>query len=299
MTERYKRLSVAGFVAALLILVALTASAQESADPPRGEAQRESWQKVDEIFRAMGVKPGAAVADIGAGSGFFTRRLSTAVGAQGRVHAVEVGAEPLKRLRARVDSEKLSNVRIIEAAVDDPKLPAGSLDAALIVNAYHEMTAHQAMMTRIRAALKPGGRLVIVEPISPARRGSTRAEQTQSHEIDARFVRKEARDAGFHGIELVDPFTVRHGGQDQEWMLVLSPPASDWQDPSLRITPEEFEQAQRKHGVLLLDVRGEASFRRGHMPGAVMMTDKELDQIAKGNVGNLKSEKRLIVTYCS
>lgn len=297
--RRYQsRWRAAVVLAAGMLGAAADAVAQERSGRAKTEEQRESWQKVGEIFKAMGVKPGAVVADIGAGDGFFTSRLSAAVGAEGRVLAVDVGANPLKRLRARVEEEKLSNVEVIEGTTDDPKLPAGTLDAALIVNAYHEMTEHQAMLAKIKAALKPEGRLIIVEPIAPSRRNATRAQQTSNHEIDPSFVRKEARDAGFHAIELVDPFTERHSGRDHEWMLVLSLPAAEWQDPKLRITPDEF-RALPAAGVLLLDVRGEESFGKGHLPGAVMMTDKELDEFAKGNVAALRGEKRLIVTYCS
>ncbi len=189
------------------------------------ETQREAWQKVPEIFDAMLVKPGAVVADIGAGGGFFTSRLSTAVGAEGRVLAVDVAADALGRLRKRVADDALTNVTVVAGAVDDPKLAEGSLDAILIVNAYHEMTQHQLMLAKMKAALKPGGRLVIVEPIAPSRREARREDQARNHEIGAEFVRADAKAAGFAEVALHDPFTARAHGNDQEWMLVLTPAA--------------------------------------------------------------------------
>ena len=187
----------------------------------RDGEQREQWQKVADIFEAMLVKPGAVVADVGAGDGFFTTRLSAAVGPQGRVLAVDIGADALRRLRGRIKDDQLTNVEVVEGTAADPKLPEGSLDAALIVNAYHEMTEHQAMLARIKAALKPGGRLVIVEPISPSRRDGTREAQARNHEIAVDFVREDARAAGFTQVALHDPFTRRPQGNDDEWMLVL------------------------------------------------------------------------------
>ena len=202
--------------------VATYPSAQSRAGA-HGESQREGWQKVGEIFDAMQVKPGAVVADIGAGDGFFTSRLSKAVGPDGHVHAVDVAADTLRRLRKRVEDDKLANVTVIEGAVDDPRLPEASLDAILIVNAYHEMTQHQLMLAKMKAALKAGGRLVIVEPIAASRRDVTRKEQARNHEISADFVRADAREAGFTEIELRDPFTTRVQSKDEEWMLVLTP----------------------------------------------------------------------------
>lgn len=310
---------MAAVLALAVILAAAPAWAQQSRADRHDATPREQWQKVDEIFAAMQVKPGAAVADIGAGDGFFTTRLAAAVGTNGRVLAVDIGASALRRLRARVAADALTNVDVIEGAVDDPRLPAGSLDAALIVNAYHEMTEHQAMLTNIRAALKPGGRLVIVEPISPGRRSSPRAEQTRNHEIAIDFVREDARAAGFAHVSMIDPFTSRPHGRrtDEEWMLVLTPAgpegsapppaagaaevfssASDaWKAPELRISIEEFKKRAAAGNVLVLDVRDPASYRAGHLPGAVLMTPEELSTPA--GAAKLTGEKRLIVAYCS
>jgi len=216
-----------------LVAVSMSAhSAAQSCAGGHGESTRETWQKVGEIFEAMQVKPGAVVADVGAGDGFFTTRLSKAVGAEGRVHAVDVAADALGRLRKRVADDALANVTVVEGAGDDPRLPEGSLDAILIVNAYHEMNQHQLMLARMRAALKRGGRLVIVEPIARSRRDSKREDQTRNHEIAADFVRDDARAAGFTEIALHDPFTTRPHNKEEEWMLVLTPAPASGQLPS-------------------------------------------------------------------
>jgi ubiquinone/menaquinone biosynthesis C-methylase UbiE len=211
---------------ALVLLVTLQGGGQ-AALVQRGtgdrarEAKREKDQRVGDIFTAMGVKPGAVVADIGAGEGFFTVRLSEAVGAEGRVLAVDISASVLRSLRARVEREGLANVEVVEGTTSDPRLPEAALDAALIVNAYHEMTEHQAMLEHIRKALKPGGRLVIVEPISAERRDSTRDEQTRRHEIAPGFVEQDAKSAGYEVAALEDPFSSHHG-HGSEYMIVLT-----------------------------------------------------------------------------
>lgn len=298
-------------VGVVFVLTTLPALAQDAArSRPHGEESREQWQRVDDVFRAMGVAPGAAVADLGAGDGFFTVRLAKAVGEQGRVYAVDISAAALRRLRTRVTNEKLSQVEVIEATTDDPKLPMGTLDAVLIVNAYHEMKAFKEILPKLRSALKPDGRLVIIEPISSGRRDGTRDEQTRNHEIAIDYVRQDARDAGFAQVSMQDPFTTRANGHGDMWLLVLRPAATetakkggwtstksqDWQAPELRMSPEAFKRLA-PDDVLVLDVRDDEMFRAGHLPNAVLMTIEELG--TSEGIAKLKNEKRTIVTYCS
>lgn len=202
------------------------ALAQGSSGRRDQESRREEQQRVPDVLKAMGVAPGAVVADIGAGQGFYTVRLARAVGETGRVYAVDVSAQALRSLRARVKEESLSNVEVIEGEPADPKLPEATLDAALIVNAYHEMKDGEAILTQIHRALKPGGRLVILEPISPGRRDATREEQTKQHEIAPEFVKMDAEGAGFAVVSLQDPFS-NHHGHGNEYLLVLTPAGGD------------------------------------------------------------------------
>ena len=200
-----------------------TIVAGQAQGPARGETGRDAWQRVPDIFAAMGITEGSAVADIGAGSGYFTARLSKAVGATGRVYAVDVSTSALNGLRQRVEREGLTNVEVIQGAAADPRLPEGRLDAALIVNAYHEMAEHQSMLTAIRRALKPSGRLVIVEPIAEAGRGAPRASQEKQHQIAPQYVQQDAVGAGFVIVKLEDPFTRRSGNETPEYLLALTP----------------------------------------------------------------------------
>lgn len=296
---------MAAVLAAGMIWAPVPAPAQGAREASH-ESRRDEWQKVDEIFRAMQVKPGAVVADVGAGDGFFTTRLAEAVGAGGRVHAVDVNPVALSRLKSRIAEAGHANVEIVQGTVDDPKLAPGSIDAALIVNAYHEMDEHQAMLAKIRAALKPGGRLVIVEPISESRLTASRRDQTRNHEIAIDLVKADASAAGFVEVASHDPFTSRPSGHGVEWMLVLTPAGGagsvfssrneDWKAPELRISLAELAKLPPAE-VLLLDVRDPQSYRRGHLPGAVLMTPEEL--ATPEGQAKLRGEPRLIVAYCS
>jgi predicted methyltransferase len=271
------------------------------------EGRREQWQNVGGIFAEMGVRPGANVADIGAGDGFFTSRLARAVGENGRVFAVDIDDAAIARLRKRLQEEGIENVTIVKGTIDDPKLPAVTLDAALIVNAYHEMEQHQSILAALRRALKPDGRLVIVEPVTPARRGRPRADEAKNHEVDPEYVLQDARAAGFAVVSLEDPFTRRD--TDIEWLMTLrpgdmppvtptrSPEPSDTElkDPSLRIPIDELLTLSSTGAVTVVDVRDENSFIAGHIPGAIWIPLSSIER----SLEQLRALAKPVVTYCS
>lgn len=216
-----RRRCTAIVVCGVLAAAASTAAGQRAERGPT-ESDRDGWQKVPEIFAAMKISAGSRVADIGAGSGFFTARLARAVGPRGRVFAADINPNMVRELRERVAREKLANVEVIAATDADPRLPA-SLDAVLIVNAYHEMDEHQAILDAIRRSLKLDGRLVIVEPIAGAREKTSRAEQHANHEIAIDYVVEDLRQAGFAITERRDRFVENLLDRDTEWLLVANP----------------------------------------------------------------------------
>jgi ubiquinone/menaquinone biosynthesis C-methylase UbiE len=124
---------------------------------------RDLWQRPDQIMDAMGIADGSVVADIGAGSGWFTIRLARRVGPQGLVWAEDVQKEMITALSRRVSREGLANVRTQLGLNNDPRLPANSLDAVLVVDAYHEIEDRVAMLSNIARALKPQGRIGVVD----------------------------------------------------------------------------------------------------------------------------------------
>lgn len=135
---------------------------------PDRDAANESGQ----LIRLLGIRKGMTVADIGAGSGYHTVRLSPVVGPQGRVYAQDVMASYLADLRAEVARRKLANVEVILASEDDPGLPANSVDRAIMVHMYHEVSQPYALLWRLAESLKPGALVGVIDlNRSPAQHG--------------------------------------------------------------------------------------------------------------------------------
>lgn len=211
---------LAGLCAA--VLAAPAARAQEE--------NRDEWQRVPEVVRALGIGPGGRVADVGAGSGFFTERLSPIVGPDGRVFAVDVSDRSLRELERLARERRLGNVTVVRGALDDPRLEPASVDAVLVVDAYHDMEAPAPMLAGMLRALRPGGRLVMVDfaPSGP-RVGASRAVQTARHELSPETAARELADAGFEVVERVDAFARQPGSRGRaytQWMLVARRPAN-------------------------------------------------------------------------
>jgi len=124
---------------------------------------RDAWQKPDQIMDTLGIADGSAVADLGAGGGWFTIRLARRVGPNGVVYAEDIQKLMLEAIFRRVAREGLRNVRTVLGAADDPRLPLGSLDAVLILDVYHEMEDPVALLRNVKRSLKPTGRIGIVD----------------------------------------------------------------------------------------------------------------------------------------
>ena len=127
----------------------------------RPERSRE--ERPDLLLAEQQLKPGMVVADIGAGSGYHTRRMAEAVGKAGKVYAVDVQPQMVQMLSAIAREERYSNVKPILSTVDNVKLPAGSVDLAVMVDVYHELEFPLEVLQSIVKSLKPGGRVVFVE----------------------------------------------------------------------------------------------------------------------------------------
>jgi precorrin-6B methylase 2 len=125
--------------------------------------EREKEEQPAILLKALGLKPGDVVADIGAGSGYFTFRLAPRVGAKGKVLAVDIQEEMLALIRKRMQQEKRANIQPILGTESDPKLPPNAVDLILMVDVYHEFSFPFEMTAALVKALKPGGRLVFVE----------------------------------------------------------------------------------------------------------------------------------------
>ena len=126
-------------------------------------SERRGEEDPDRALDLLAIPKGAAVADVGAGSGYMTVKLSTRVGPTGRVYATDIQPEMLRLLGRRLTIQQVTNVILVQGAVDDPRLPQSAVDLELLVDVYHEFSAPQAMLRHLRDALKSGGRLVLLE----------------------------------------------------------------------------------------------------------------------------------------
>jgi ubiquinone/menaquinone biosynthesis C-methylase UbiE len=126
-------------------------------------SERDDEEAPDVALNVLKIPKGASVADIGAGSGFITERLSVRVGPSGRVFANDVQPQMLQMLARRLAVRKITNVTLVQGTSDDPKLDPASVDLEIMVDVYHGLSQPQAMLRHLREALKPGGRLVLLE----------------------------------------------------------------------------------------------------------------------------------------
>lgn len=163
---------------------------------------REAWQKPDEIMDVLGIADGAAVADIGAGAGWFTIRLARRVGPNGMVYAQDVQRQMLDAIRRRVAREGLRNVETRLGSGSSPNLPARTLDAVLVVDVYPEVEDRVAFLRNLAGALRPGGRIGVVN-YRPGRGGPGPAP-SEGVRVDSGSVEKDAESAGLRMLARQD-----------------------------------------------------------------------------------------------
>lgn len=168
--------------------------------------EREQEEHCSALLKLLDVSPGAVVADIGCGNGFYSLRLAEQVGEEGRVLAVDIQPEMLRLLEARAEEAKIDNIKPILGALDDPKLPEEGVDLALLVDVYHEFTHPEQMLAGLRKSLAPDGRIVLVEfreedpdvPILPL------------HKMSKRQILKELPPNGFRLVREDDSLPWQH-----------------------------------------------------------------------------------------
>lgn len=155
--------------------------------------EREREEQPEKAISALEIPKGVTVADIGAGVGYYSWRLADVVGPSGRVYANDIQPEMIRLLKQNIATKGITNVIPVLGAVDDPRLPKGAIDLALLVDVYHEFSEPQKMLDKIRESLKPGGRLVLLEfrkedPTVPIR---------PEHKMSVAEVKAEVEPEGF------------------------------------------------------------------------------------------------------
>lgn len=190
-----------------------------------GDEGREPHQRATDIVKAMEIARGDWVADVGAGAGYYSMRLSDLVGPGGKVFAEDISDTSIRWLNQRVKVFGLQNIAVVKGEANNPELPAEKLSAVLIVDSYHHFVQYQSMMERILRALKPGGRLVIADYSLPEHRTQSRADQLKIHEIDPSLVQKEIEQIGFREVRREDPFVKRNPTAKSDlWLMAAIRP---------------------------------------------------------------------------
>lgn len=186
--------------------------------------QRDTWQRAPEIIAKLRLAEGSKVADVGCHEGYFTMKLASVV-SSGKVYAVDINKSKVDKLKEHLDKRNLSNVEVILGKEDNPGLPANTLDAVLIVDTYHEMDEHDKILLHIKTALKPGGRLVLCEPISADRKKLLREEQERKHELGMHYALDDLKKAGFLITVQQESFVDRLKDKgDKMWLIVCVKP---------------------------------------------------------------------------
>jgi len=155
---------------------------------------REDRLQINRVMDILKITPGSSVADIGAGSGWFTVRASRRVGAQGEVYAEDISPDAITYIQKRIAKEGLRNVRTILGKNDDPLLPTGKIEVVLLLKTYHEVADPVALLTHLRESLAPKARVGIID----------RNGNGENHGVAEKIVVAEARQAGYELLERYD-----------------------------------------------------------------------------------------------
>ena len=190
---RAKKVTFFLFVAVLSGWSEAAGAERPTSEPYKGDLSifedpgRAQKLQVERVMDLLGIKQGSHVADIGAGSGWFTVRSARRVGQTGLVYAVEINPEYVRHIKRRAKREKLTNIRTVLGKPGDPRLASASIDAALLLKTYHEIAQPIAFLRRLRDGLRPRARLGIID----------RSGKGDDHGVNADVVIKEAAEAGF------------------------------------------------------------------------------------------------------
>jgi ubiquinone/menaquinone biosynthesis C-methylase UbiE len=168
---------------------------------------RDERLQINRVMDILGIVPGKTVADVGAGSGWFTVRAARRVGDHGTVYAVDINPESIRYVDDRAQKEKLHNVKTILSKADDPLLPPGAIDAVLLLKTYHEVANPVALLRNLRASLHPGAKVGIID----------RNGNGEDHGVGRDVVLREAAQAGYRLLKQYDFVK----GDKMDYFLIL------------------------------------------------------------------------------
>jgi ubiquinone/menaquinone biosynthesis C-methylase UbiE len=170
---------------------------------------RDERLQINRVMDILAIGPGKTVADIGAGSGWFTVRAAKRVGDAGMVYAVDINPEAVRYIDDRAHKEKLHNVKTILSTADDPTLPAAAIDSVLLLKTYHEVENPVIVLQKLRASLRPGAKVGIID----------RNGNGENHGVSRDVVLREASQAGYTLLQQYDFVK----GDKMDYFLVIIP----------------------------------------------------------------------------
>ena len=168
--------------------------------------ERESEEHPRQAIEALHIPPGSTVADVGAGSGYISRLLAQTVGASGMVYCSDIQPRMIELLRGNMARAHITNYRAVVGTDTDPKLPAARIDLILMADVYHEFAHPREMLQRMREALKPGGRLVLLE----YRKEDPEVPIREEHKMSVKTVRQEIEPEGFQFDQTIETLPRQH-----------------------------------------------------------------------------------------
>jgi ubiquinone/menaquinone biosynthesis C-methylase UbiE len=179
------------------------------------DPDRDAWQKPDAVLTAIGVKPGMTVADLGAGTGYFSVHLAKAVGSEGLVLAIDIEPNFVKYMKDRAEKAHIAQMVPVLASPENPNLPSHGVDLVLIVDTWHHIDDRLQYLMTLAAGLKPGGRVAVVD----FKKGDFPVGPKDAHKLTADRVSREFAGAGWK-------LAMQWDELPYQYVLVFTPPAA-------------------------------------------------------------------------
>ena len=188
------------------------------------ERERDTWQRPDDVLAPLRLAPGSTVVDLGSGAGYFALKMAPRVAPRGRVLAVDLRRLSLTFLRVRALLLGHRNLDVVHGDAGDPRLPEGVVvDAVLMANTYHELTAPEPVLRALFSSMRPGARLVVLDR-APRNEDGSRAEAAAHHEATPAAAEREISRQRFRIVSRDDRFIDRATDEDVWWLAVFERP---------------------------------------------------------------------------
>ena len=168
--------------------------------------EREVEEQPQRVIDALAIQPGQTVVDLGAGSGYYSFRIASLVGAAGKIIAVDIEPTMLRVIQQRAERERVSNLSAVQSTACDPNLPPGSVDLLFMVDVYHELACPYEMMQKVRTALKPGGRVALIE----FRKEDPKVTIKEVHKMSEAQIIREMKAVGLRHVKTVETLPIQH-----------------------------------------------------------------------------------------